>query len=304
MCVFRAIAEHQLDAGPLSAASALELPAFHGTAQLEHVCGRLGEIDVHRVDLLHHGQGGRFALAHQGAFRDQCATDAAGDGGGHAGVAEVDVGGAHCGLGSCHVGLGLFFGRFGVHKVLFADGVGGDQWAIAFCLCAGLRQIGLCLGEAGACTFCRCCVGSGINAEQHLPRLNVAAFLEHPLLEDACGPGAHLGHARCLHAARQLGDQAYIARGGGDHAHLDGRGLGATRTGGLSIGLAAGGYQQYRCADGGQRKHSSGGGGTQLRGAGCVMQLGHGSPLDVRQKRERAIRPGRAQGAAREVPPV
>jgi len=87
------------------------------------------------------------------------------------------------------------------------------------------------LGEAGACTFCRCCVGSGINAEQHLPRLNVAAFLEHPLLEDACGPGAHLGHARCLHAARQLGDQAYIARGGGDHAHFDGRGFGATRTG-------------------------------------------------------------------------
>ena len=88
-------------------------------------------------------------------------------------------------------------------------------------------------------------------------------------------------------------------------SHFDLLALGvAGFAGGLSIGLAAGGYQQYRCADGGQRKHSSGGGGTQLRGAGCVMQLGHGSPLDVRQKRVGAIRPGRAQGAAREVPPV
>ena len=163
--VFRSIAEHQLDAGRLAAACALELPAFHGAAQLEHVAGRLGEVHVHRVDLLHHCQCGRFALADQGAFGDERAANTAGDGGGHAGIAEVDVGGTHGGLGGSHVGLGLFFGRLGVHKVLLADGIGRNQGAIAFCLGAGLLEIGLCLGQAGARALCGSSVGGGINAE-------------------------------------------------------------------------------------------------------------------------------------------
>ena len=70
-----------------------------GLAQAHHFGRRLREVDVDRVDLLHHGQRRGFALAHQGAFRHQRTPDAAADGRADAGVAQADAGRLHGGLG-------------------------------------------------------------------------------------------------------------------------------------------------------------------------------------------------------------
>ena len=62
---------------PVAAGGAPELAAVEGAAQPHHVGGRLGEVDVERVDLLDHRQRRRLALADQRAFGDQRAADAA-----------------------------------------------------------------------------------------------------------------------------------------------------------------------------------------------------------------------------------
>jgi hypothetical protein len=102
------------------------------------------------------------------------------------------------------------------------------------------------------------------------PALHVAAFLEQPLLHDAGRAGPHLGHARGLEPARQLGHQPHVAQRGGDHAHLGWRHAAAGRSaagaaGRLGVvGLAAGGQQggdreeegkeQGRLVQGGHRR--------------------------------------------------
>ena len=52
-------------------------------------------------------------------------------------------------------GLDRCLRRHGVGILLLADGIGCNQGAIALSLCAGLCQIGLGLGEAGARALCR-----------------------------------------------------------------------------------------------------------------------------------------------------
>ena len=70
---------HDAHTGSIGAGSALELALVQGGAQLHDLGGRLGEVDIQRVDLLHHGELGRLALPHQSPLGHQCATDTARD---------------------------------------------------------------------------------------------------------------------------------------------------------------------------------------------------------------------------------
>ena len=281
--VFRSIPEHQLDAGSFGVARAFELAAFHRAAQLEDIAGRLGEVHIHGVNLLHHGERGGFALPDQGAFGHQRPANAARNGRGHVGIAQVDVGGAHRCLGGRHVGLCLLFGSFGVHEILLADGVGAHQRAIAFDLGAGLGEVGLGLGEAGAGAFCCCGVGRWVNAEQGLACLDVTAFLEQPLLQDAGRAGSDLCHARGLDAAGQLGYQPDIPGRCSDHADFHGRHLGPTRRR-FAIGFAAGNQEHNNGTGRHKGECFSAVGRGKGRDDGCVTQFGHESPFDRRQE--------------------
>ena len=130
--VLRAVFQHDAHAGRLLAAGALELAAFHRLAQLHHVRSRLGEVDVHRVDLLDHGQLRRFALPDQRAFGHQRAANAARNRGRHRGVAQRDARRLHIGFGHGDIGGGLLLRGHGVGVFLLADGVGFDQRLVAF----------------------------------------------------------------------------------------------------------------------------------------------------------------------------
>ena len=274
--VLRTIAHHEFDTGGLCAACTLELSTFHGPSQLKDVARRLGEVHVHGVDLLHHRQGRCFALSHERTFGNQSPADAARDGRGHTGITQVDVCRTYGSPGGGHICLCLLFGSFGIHKILFADGVGTHQRAVAFHLSTGLCEVGLGLGQACARAF-RCGgVGSGVNAEQRLPCLHITAFLEKALLQDACGASTYLCNPRGLHTARQFGDQADIARRCRHHTHLNRWHL-RPSSGCLAIRLATRGEKQCCCCQGNQRDSPAGGKGAKGGSCRCITQ--HGSPF-------------------------
>ena len=141
--VFGAVVEHDAHDRRIGAASPLELAAGHRRAQLHHVRRRLGEIHIHRVNLLDDGQFGGIALPHQRAFSDQRAANTARNRRRHGGIAQRDAGGLHIGLAHGHIGSRLFFGGHGVGIVLLADGIGFDQRLVALGQRGGLGQIGL-----------------------------------------------------------------------------------------------------------------------------------------------------------------
>ncbi|MDT4842860.1 hypothetical protein FQZ97_767750 [compost metagenome] len=242
--VVGAVFEHHADARGFFAAGTLVLAGGHGAAQLEHVGGRLREVHVQRVDLLHHGQLGGVALADQCAFGDQRAADAARDGRGDIGVALVDLGGLQQRAVGGHVGVGRLGGGHGRRVFLLAHGVGFDQRLVAVGQCLGLHGVGFGAGQGGLGVLrgghqrCR------VDAEQQLAGLHVAAFAELALEQDARRAGAHLGDARGFEAAGQLGHEAHV--GGLDRHHADFRrrtGATAARTG-RGLALAAGGQEQ------------------------------------------------------------
>lgn len=166
---------------------------------------------------------------------------------------------------------------------MLADGVRAHQRAIALDLGAGLGEVGLGLGEGGAGAFCGGGVGCRVNAEQGLACLDIAAFLEQPLLQDAGRAGTDLCHARGLDAAGQLRHQPDIAGRCGDHADLHRRHLRPTRSR-LAIGFAAG--NQERSSGTGRHKSEcfAAVGQGKGRDGECVTQFGHESPFDRRQE--------------------
>ena len=196
------------DAGRVGAAGGLELAALDGAAQVEQLGRRLGEVDVHRIDLLDHRQRRRLALADQRAFGDEGAADAARDRRRHRRVAEVDLRALQACLGRRDVGLGGLLRRDGVDVVLLADRVGFDQRLVALGLRRRLRQVGLGARDRRLDRRDLALQRRRVDLEQQLAGLDVAAFDEHALQQDARHARAHLGDARGLEPAGQLGDQA------------------------------------------------------------------------------------------------
>ena len=182
----------------------LELAAGQTLAQLHHGRCRLGDVHVHRIDLLDGGQRGGSPLADQRTFRHQRTADAAADGGGDRRVRQVDLGRLQVGTGHGDVGSGLALGRHGVVIVQLADGVGLHQRRVAGHLLGGqlLGRLGAHQGSLGAV------VGGAqrgrVDLEQHLAGLHVTAFLEEALFQNAGGSRADLGHARRFDPARQV----------------------------------------------------------------------------------------------------
>ena len=242
--IFAAVLQHHAHDSGFAAPGALELAIGQGTAQFHDLASRLGEVDIHRINLLDHGQLRGFALPHQSAFGDQGAADAARNGRRDAGVIQIDAAGLHGGTACGHVGLGLLLRRHGVGVFLLADRVGGQQWLVALGQRGRLRQVGLGAGQRGLGTLQRRRIGSGVNRKQGLPCLDVAAFAKQPLLQDTGSTGPHLRHARGFQAPGQLGHQTHITRCGHHHAHFGWRHA-ATGRRRWRLGLATGRQQQY-----------------------------------------------------------
>ena len=224
-----AVIQFQLHLGRLCGLGALQFPTGHVAAQAHDFAGRLGEVHVHRVDLLHQGQRRGFALTDQSPFGDQGAANAARNGRAHGGVVHIQLSRFNVGLGHGHIGLGLFEGRDGAHIFLLADGVGFDQGLVAFRLRLGLGQIGLCFGQVGLGAAEQGFVRRSVDLKQRLIRFHIAAFSELIFQQNAGHPRPDLGDTKGFGAARQLAGQAHLGKSGGHHADLGGwRGACAT----------------------------------------------------------------------------
>ena len=260
-----AVFEHQLDTRGLGARRTLELTRGHGVAQLHHFGGGLRKVDVHRVDLLHDGELRCLALADERTFGHECASDAARDRRGDAGVAQIDIGRGEGGLGGGHVCLRGTLGGDGIHVVLLADRVGLDQRLEAVGLRSRLREVRFGTCHAGLRALQGRLIWRRVDREQRLPCAHIAALAEQALLQDAGGARADLCHARGLETARQFGDETDITLRNGHHAHLGRwwRASGCT-AGGRSIGLLAATGDQC----GGEERHREDCDGAQTRGNG------------------------------------
>jgi len=155
----------------------------------------LGEVDEQRVNLLNQGQLGRFTLAHQGAFGHQSAANAPGDGCGDRCITQVDARALNSRFAHGDVGLGLLLRRLGCDKLLLADGLGLGQGLEALGLRTGLHQVGFGLGLLGLGAGKNGLVGAGVNVEQGLPGLDLAALHKAAFLQNTRHPRPHLGHA-------------------------------------------------------------------------------------------------------------
>ena len=154
------------------------------------------------MNLLHHRQLGGFSLAYQRTFGDQGPTDTPRNGRGDLGVTKVDFGLSHGCFACCNVSLCCFVGRFGIHEVLLADGIGSYEGAKTFNLSQALCQLRLCACHLSSCAFQCSGIRCSVNLEQQLACPHVAAFAERALLQDACTAGANLRCAYGFDATR------------------------------------------------------------------------------------------------------
>lgn len=205
---------------------------FQCLAQAQGIGGRLSEIDIDRVELLDTRQQRGIALPHQCPFGGKRTADAPGDRRGDRGVTQVQARGLHVGLGRTHGGLGAAQLGGGAVEVLLADRFDLDQRLVTLD-----PRLGLLLYRLGAGLVALGSRQGGlerrrVDLEQHIAGLDVGAFFEAFVQDDAGHPGAHLGDPHRLDPARQGRGQGQRLAGHGHHRyriHDLGRGLGLIR---------------------------------------------------------------------------
>jgi hypothetical protein len=229
-----------------------------GLTQPVHIGHSLRGVHVHRIDLLDERELGRLDLRYQRPFGDQRAPDAARDRRRDRGIAKVELSRSQCRACSGHIGLGLRLRGLGVDVILLADRVGCAQRLEARGLGGGLHGVGLRLGQRGLGAVHGGLVGRGIDLEQHLAGLHVAAFAEEALLHDARHPRPHLRHARGLDAPGQFGRERHGLRRHGDHAHFGRWGCaGAGPRGRLLLPPTRSQRQYQGCCDQGRHRSNA-----------------------------------------------
>ena len=200
---------------------ALQLAVADLLLQAQHLGGRLGEVDVDRIDLLHHGQRRGLAFAHQRALGHQRAR--AVDGRGDARIVQLQLGALQVGARQRHLGAGLAFVGGGLGVVAFADGAVADQVGIAAQLVGRGGQAGLGARQVGGLGIVGGLQRRRVDLEQRVAALDVLAFLIEARGDDAGHPRAHFGFAVGLHPAGQFGGDGGGGGAGDDDPDLGGR---------------------------------------------------------------------------------
>ena len=166
-------------------------PTGQVATHCQQIPGWLGNIHINGVQLLNGRQRLGLAVAHQCALGDRRATDQPGNRRRHLGVAQIDT----RPLQRC---IGLQLGCPSLIIGLLTDRTVLDQYRVTLGQSTGGQPGGL---GALQCRLVHRC----IYLVQLLTRLDLTAFLEQPLLNDAVDLRAHLRHAEGLGTAGQLG---------------------------------------------------------------------------------------------------
>jgi hypothetical protein len=203
------------------------LAAFfgHGLGQGQIVPLADGKIHVHGIGGGDFGQKRVVALADEVADRGQGLADAAGDGGGDPGVAEVALGGFHGGFGAVEIGGQLFLaGQPGVVFVaadgpLLVEGLKARQVDLR------LGEQGLLPGQLGLGLLQVLLVLARLDDKEQVALFDQGAFGKKPLPEVALDPGPDLHVLLGRHPADELGRDRHVGHGGPGGLDHDGRGL-------------------------------------------------------------------------------
>ena len=151
-----------------------------------------GEVDIEGVDLVDIGQEGGFAGAHQIAGVFQPAADAADEGRGHLGVAQVEPGQVALRLGGHDRGLGRIPLVEPVVHIRLGRGLLGHQFGEPGIFGLGMEEFGL-LGENLRLRLLEFgLIGVLLDQKQQLPFLDQVAVFEKDLLQVALDPGLEL----------------------------------------------------------------------------------------------------------------
>ena len=159
----------------------LERAALQIAPELLEVAGRLGEVRIDGIKLVHSGEVGRFALSDQRAFRDQCATDTPVDGRADTRVVEIKLYARDVRLARGDVGLRLTNCRDRDFILRLRRGLPRDQLFHPLGLLFGLIVHRLRLCKRGLGRIELDLEPDRVDAIEHIARLDVGALLKRAL---------------------------------------------------------------------------------------------------------------------------
>jgi hypothetical protein len=149
----------------------VQTPLLKQTAQAENIGRGLGDIHIHRIQLLDGRQGDRLSGCDQRAFRHARLSDAARNRRGDGRVFKIDAGGFHGRLAVLDVCLNLLEGGGGVVVILLADCAFGPKLLEAFFLELDGGQLRFGAGKRGFRVFKGRLVQGGNRSEKAPGRL-------------------------------------------------------------------------------------------------------------------------------------
>jgi hypothetical protein len=198
----------------------LQLAARNLLPQLLTFHGRLIQVDVDRVGLLHHCHQRCRARLHVCALRDERGADAARDGRRHFGVAEVDGSGLNGCKSGGNVRFGLLLRGDCVDVGLLADCICSDQHFVALSLRGCRFNVGASARKLGSRAVQRRAIGCGIYLKETLVGGYVGAFHEIAALDDAIDACTYLRNEESGSSAGQFGRHRHCHRMYRDHGNF------------------------------------------------------------------------------------
>ena len=183
--------------------------------------GRLGHVDMHRVDGADHRQRRRLTRRHQRALRGLRQTDHPVQRRGDGGAIQINIGGLQLCLGGFHGGFGGIASGDGAFFGLHAGDAAVAQLAHAGGFAAGLCGLGLRLRQRGFRLRHGGFIGARVDPVQRIALLDLAAFFKQAFHDDAVDLRAQLCLGRGDDAARKGRGQRHIFGFQGHHG--DGR---------------------------------------------------------------------------------
>ncbi|CCK09449.1 hypothetical protein BN128_3580 [Cronobacter sakazakii 696] len=213
-----AVFHHQFDVAVIG--FFFNVPLRHRVFQAQEIGAGLGDVHIHRIELLNGRQFARLATGDKRSFGDVRFADATTDWRGHFRPGKIDSGALQRRFGRRHARLGLMRVRHRLVIFLFADVLRARQRRVAFYGQAG--HLGGCLRfrETAFGVLPRGLVHRWIYLVQRVTGVHIRAFSKVTAEDNAAHLWANLGYAKSAGASRQFGHDRDGRRFYDMHGHL------------------------------------------------------------------------------------
>ncbi|CCK04892.1 hypothetical protein BN129_3688 [Cronobacter sakazakii 701] len=197
-----AVFHHQLDVAVIG--FFFNVPLRHRVFQAQEVGAGLGNIHIHRIELLNGCQFARLTTGDKRAFGDVRFTDATADWRGHFCPCQIDSGALQRRFRCRHARLGLMRVRHRLVILLFADVLRARQRRVTFYRQTGHLRGSLRFREVTFGALPRRLVHRRIDLIQRVACVDIRAFGKLTAKDNAAHLRANLSYAKSARAARQF----------------------------------------------------------------------------------------------------